>query len=711
MDLIHLRKLAFAFILASSTVTINNKASAQLLLNPATQPRFVNELKAPSVIDARNGFSQPLEMEIVQFPKDLGLIDPATGHPFVTKTTVWGYQQKGSSTDPEYPGPTIVAKRGVPLDVFWYNKLIDENGQPLPHLLPVDRSIHTAFSHTPVPVGVPIVTHLHGGHTESASDGLPDAWFTPNFTHKGHGFVKGDVQPYHYANDQEAATIWYHDHALGITRLNVYAGLAGFYLLTDNVEQNLKSNNKLPAAPYDLGLAIQDRLFTSTGQLYYPAMPEVAGAPDPSVLPEMFGNVILVNGKAWPVLDVEPRQYRFRILNGSDSRFYNLFFSENIKFWQIGSDLGLLPAPVGSDQLLIANGERKDVMIDFSNPALWGKTIIMRNNAKAPYPKGSTPNPQNEGQIMAFKVVKPLNTTDRIPNTNTNPNIIAYNTYPLTPVPATLRPALVTPSPVANTRKLILFEGTDNFGRLKAQLGTFSGGAFDYTDAITENPAMNSTEIWEIYNQTVDAHPIHLHLVHFQVLSTQKFKPKYASAADEAIGKLSGVQLLGQPQQPEMGQRGLKDTYPIQPGEVARFIATFDRQGLYVWHCHILSHEDHDMMRPYYVGDMNGMQNGHKTASAGIAPNVKLTAENSYQLFPNPFTTVTNLHFKATEAGNVTVKVYDLKGRLVKEVFNGSVAAGEHQQQIDASAMSNGLYVCEIQLNGKIHRERLVVAK
>ncbi|MDX5443406.1 MAG: multicopper oxidase domain-containing protein, partial [Hymenobacteraceae bacterium] len=455
----------------------------------------------PSVINATGGGTYT--MEVTQFQQDLGLRD-ATGNPMMT--TVWGYGQQGSPGS--YPGPTFVARKDVGINVYWLNKLYDPNTNQLyPHLLPVDKSIHWSYDEEEEnedwlqQYGVPIVTHLHGGHTESASDGLPESWYSPFFTKTGSTFLKGDPgNPYVYDNNQQAATIWYHDHALGITRLNVYAGLAGFYVLTDNVEQNLQNTNKLPKGPYDIGLAIQDKMFTTSGELHYPAMPEVPGAPNPSVLPEFFGDFILVNGKIWPVLDVEPRQYRFRMLNGSDSRFYNLFLSEPLKLWQIGSDLGFLPTPVAHDQLLIAPGERKDVVIDFSNPALWGKTIILRNNARSPYPKGATPNPLNEGQIMAFRVSVPLN-----------------NAYALTPVPATLTAALPDPAQAVKTRKLILFEGTDEYGRLQPLLGTFDG-AKHYMDAITEEPVVNTTEIWEIYNFTPDAHPIHLHLVSFRVL-------------------------------------------------------------------------------------------------------------------------------------------------------------------------------------------------
>ena len=270
-------------LLTISGATIT--ADAQHLLAPTTQPQFVNPLPVPSVIDARSGGT--FSISISQFEQQLGLIHPATNQPLLTK--VWGYN--GS-----YPGPTILARKNYPVNIQWQNNLTGSGG-PLPHLLSIDPSVVWALSGRSdwKSLGVPVVTHLHGGHTESASDGLPEAWYTPNFTLRGNGFVK---QVLHYSNDQEAATLWYHDHAMGITRLNVYAGLAGYYLLTDENEMALQSNNQLPAAPYDIGLAIQDRMFTSDGQLYYPSMEEASGAPEHSIMPEFFGNIILVNGKA-----------------------------------------------------------------------------------------------------------------------------------------------------------------------------------------------------------------------------------------------------------------------------------------------------------------------------------------------------------------------------------------------------------------------------
>lgn len=653
-----------------------NFSSSQQLLNPSTQPQFVNPLPVPPVINARGGGT--FTIGVGQFTQWLGLVDPVTQQHL--NTTVWGYN--GS-----YPGPSILAKKDVPIQIFWRNNLVDGNNQPLPHLLPIDTSIDWAFAKDPNwrTYGVPIVTHVHGGHTESSSDGLPDEWFTPGFAKKGKGFIKGDLQPFYYENDQEAATIWYHDHASGVTRLNVYAGLAGYYLITDENEMNLRAANNLPASPYDLGLAIQDRMFTSSGQLFYPTGPEEEGEPEPSTLPEMFGDFILVNGMAWPILDVEPRQYRFRVLNGSDSRFYNLFLSSGQQFVQIGSDQGLLPSPVSMNQMLIAPGERKDIILDFSNPAWWGQTIIMRNNAKTPYPKGDAPDPQTTGRIMAFRVSKPLNST-----------------YPLTTLPPVLRAAIVPLQTNIVPRKLILFETEDEYNRIMPMLGTAEDGAMGFRAPLTENPMLNSTEIWELYNETVDAHPIHLHLVHMQLISRQKFN----ASIDEETGKPSDIRLIGQPSSPGADEKGWKDTWVMYPGEVTRVIATFDRPGLYVWHCHILSHEEHDMMRPFYVGPLANDVTKNK-------PVVPVVSEDALRLkmMPNPFNSFFTLQFQLTRPQHVDIKIYDDNGALVKQVYTGNRSPGLQTFLVNSNGLSQGIYLCKITVNDKQVVRKLVLQR
>ncbi|HJQ78937.1 MAG TPA: multicopper oxidase domain-containing protein [Lacipirellulaceae bacterium] len=570
----HSVRTVFLLLLFGSTNL--SWANSIALLNPLTQPKFVNPL--PNPLDPSFIF-QPTELggshyEIGAFQtsQNLGLVDPITKQPL--STTVWGY---GTSADTAtYPGKTIQALVNEPITVRWTNNLVNDFGQPLPHLLPVDTSLHWAQPDNYPDSGVPIVTHLHGGHSESASDGLPEFWFTPGFAQKGPQWVK---ETYSYENDQRAATLWYHDHALGITRLNVYAGMAGFYILRDERDTG-QANNPLglPAGKYEVPIVIQDRMFTEEGQLYYPSEPEVEGAPEPSVLPEFFGDHILVNGVAWPVMDVEPTVYRLRMLNGSDSRFYNLRIGSGPQFQQIGTDSGLLYAPVPRNQLVIGPGERADVVVDFSQFA--NQTLIMRNNARSPFPKGAVVDPRTTGQIMAFRVTGTTEAEHQIPDTLLD--------SPIDP--------LVRNGP---KRKLLLFEGEDEYGRLQPMLGTTAEGGMMWDDPTTEMPQLNSVEVWEIFNSTPDAHPIHLHLVAFQVLSRQKFR----ASQDLMTGALDNIRLLGKPKSPAENEAGWKDTVLMFPGQVTRLIAKFDRPGEYVWHCHILSHEDHEMMRRFVVQD------------------------------------------------------------------------------------------------------------
>jgi spore coat protein A len=272
------------------------------------------------------------------------------------------------------------------------------------------------------------------------------------------------------------------------------------------------------------------------------------------------------------------------MLNGSDSRFYNLRLTSGTpsgqmagpQIQQIGTDSGLLYAPVPLDKLPLGPGERADVLIDFSGFA--DQTLILQNNARSPFPKGDVVDPLTTGQIMAFRVGGSAQVQNQIPNTLLE--------SPIAPLVQT-----------GATRKLLLFEGEDEYGRLQPSLGTVDDGAMMWDDPTTEMPQLNDVEVWEIFNSTEDAHPIHLHLVSFQVLSRQKFK----ADQDFETGALDDIRLLGQPKPPADNEAGWKDTVQMFPGEVTRVIAKFDRPGEYVWHCHILSHEDHEMMRRSFV--------------------------------------------------------------------------------------------------------------
>ena len=550
--------LAAPLVLTRGFAVAKEARAAPALLDLRRQKQFVNRLPRPALARPQPG-TRHYEIAIRQFRRSLGLVDPGSGRPL--ETTLWGY-------DGQYPGPTIEARRGEPVTVRWTNALAAD-GRALPHLLPVDPSIHIAHVAGGAAAGVPVVTHLHGGRVEAASDGDPEAWFTPGFAERGPAFAK---EVYEYANEQEAATLWYHDHALGFTRLNVGAGLAGFYLVRDDTDARLG----LPAGPYEIPLVIQDRSFAADGSLHIDAHADMAGAPQPSIQPEQFGAGILVNGMLWPFEAVEPRRYRLRLLNGSDSRFYALAFEPALRFTLIGTDGGFLDSPDVLDQLVLAPAERADVIVDFS--AARGKQLVLLNSAPTPFPSGSAPNPRTTGRVMAFRVgTGSVKDASRIPGR----------------LRAEPRPRLEATAPA---RQLVLLEGKDAHGRLKTRLGTARQGAMDWHDPVTEDPLLDAVEIWEFYNTTPDTHPMHVHLVQFQVLGHRRF-----IAEVEENGALRGVRWRENERPALRSERGPKDTVRVPPGTRTRIIARFDRPGRFVWHCHILSHEDHEMMRPFVV--------------------------------------------------------------------------------------------------------------
>ncbi|MEH2374761.1 multicopper oxidase family protein [Nostoc sp.] len=564
---------------------LNVTIAADSFLDPATQPKFINSLPSPARINATTGGN--FNIAIGQTKQWLGLYSsPGADGIYGTKddarlnTTVWGYAWQGR-TNFTYPGPTFVAQKNVPIQVVWDNKL-PKSG----HLLPVDKSILSATIVNTLQKGlVPTAVHLHGGHTEWASDGYPDAWFTQDFSQTGPRWFKKN---YTYANDSRAATLWYHDHVMGNSRLSLYAGLAGFYLLRDNNEISLINRNILPSGNQEKEIIIQDRNFTANGQLYYPARSNSPTAPYPSVMPNFFGNFILVNGMAWPKLTVEPRKYRLRLANGSNSRFYNLNFNDSKeKFYQIGTEQGLLEKPVALGNLILAPGERADVIVDFTGDS--GKEFIVNNSNR------DQGDPNIIGQIMKIAVKQPLS---NIPNATVDTNESDGLTTQLLPE------KIITPAQTGITRQLVIFEKNDEYGRTLLEQGTLADGSLRYDDPITEKPKLGTTEVWELYNTSQDPHPIHLHLVSFLILNRQRFTGSVVPMIT-IPGKtklfLKNPVLIGNPQAPPLSQKGWKDIVVIYPGEVVRIIATFDKAGYYLWHCHIMEHEDFDMMRRFQV--------------------------------------------------------------------------------------------------------------
>jgi len=524
-----------------------NKASSQgAYRTPDLLERFIDPLPVPPrIAPVGNGKSGDLyRVRMLESSRPL--------HSQLPPAKFWGYEG-------HYPGPTFEAMRGRPIHVEWENRL------PLQHIFPVDRHIHGAMPPAPL---VRTVPHLHGSRTDSFSDGLPEKWFVP-----------GQSVRFSYPNDQRAATLWYHDHALGITRLNVYAGLSGFYLLRD--EQELAMN--LPSGEYEIPLSLQDRTLDSQGQLVYAPTQEGGVALPQGVWgPNFFGHLPLVNGAIYPYLNVEPRMYRFRLLNASNTRFYNLYFNlaksptdipSLVTFHQIGSDGGLLERPVALEKLLIAPAERADLIVDFSHLA--GKTVTLMNNAMAPYPGWALFHaiypPLNE--LMQFRVVRRLSATRKSFSMASPISLLRLN-----------------PAQSVVTRDFVLTERMDAQGR---SLGMFIDHK-GYSDPVTEFPKLGSMEKWRFINMTDDAHPMHLHLVQYQILERQGFD--YGSFLQ---GKL---ELVGKPRPPAPNEAGWKDTAIVNPREVLTILVPFlGYTGKYVYHCHVVEHEDNDMMRPFVV--------------------------------------------------------------------------------------------------------------
>ncbi|MFZ3213396.1 MAG: multicopper oxidase domain-containing protein [Terriglobales bacterium] len=618
-------------------------------------------------------------------------------HPDLPKPTkLWGYVDR-TTGNPAYLGPIIVANRGTPVRLRFKNNL------PPVHPLPVDTTLMGAD------MGAAqnrAVIHLHGGFTPWSADGGPFAWFAPDGSY-GSSFVNGvpgvkDEAEYYYTNDQSARLLWYHDHAVGITRLNAYAGLASAYLINDEVVDNLasaKTNYLVPPLQYTIPLVLQDKSFKSVadqwgrpGDLWYPYLYEYSGAtgrwelgppsdgfanlglpPTPSCVPEYFSDTPVINGEAYPYVEVEPRRYLFVLLNASQARFYNLnLFYESMlnpkeadtskpgpAFIQIANEGGLLPAPVvlnrppvllayasdgsvnpdGPYDLLLAPAERAYIIVDFSQ-CQPGDRLILYNDAPAPFPGGDSRNDYFTGDpdqtgiggapttklgkgpntrtLLQFRVVRPKGAPDAW-NFNSTLNALASpgglpKAYHDSHVP--FGEFDLNPKGVQREAKT-LNEDYDGYGRLIQRVGT---GTMLYTDSFGRNYIDTPTEVyqngqtvvWDIYNTTGDTHPMHVHLVNVQVLG----RDTYATVGDHEKVRTS------QFTPPDPNYRGWKETVRVNPGEVTRVIMQFtlpkvpfavpesprlkQSYGIsggneYVWHCHILEHEEHDMMRPLVV--------------------------------------------------------------------------------------------------------------
>jgi spore coat protein A, manganese oxidase len=679
--------------------------------------------------------SQSVEVHLCEF--DATVLPPGT--PLAAgasgKTRVWGYVKgTGCPTTAQdtYLGPVIVNKRNIATEMKFVNELGSAaTTQVLAYKYSVDQTLHWAdplggemnmCNHAPgfpafgSPCAqnyadtIPAAVHLHGGEVPPELDGGPDAWVTSDGAYKGHGYYSSAGAPangivYKYPNTQEASPIWFHDHVLGATRLNVYAGLAGAYIVEDPaiiptgatggwISTGTCTSNCLPAnlpgSADIVPVVIQDRMFDTNGQLFFPA--DSAGGvlsslnPEhPYWVPEFTGDTIVVNGKAWPFLNVQPQRYRFLFLNGSNARTYEM--NLQAPMWVIGTDGGYLDAPIKVSKLVMMPGERYEVIIDFAGFA--GKSLILANTGKTPYPAGKPPQGATLGRIMQFRVQKPA---APIVDTSYNPALgtpLRTGTNKLVRLVNSATGALATGVTAAKTRELtlnevmgmaktvadpvtgvltkypggpleILVNNTKWSGESARTYGDFTSITVNgITTAYSELPREGDTEVWEIVNLTRDAHPVHLHLVQFQLINRQNFnKGTYNTAYAAAFpavpsipGCLGGVfcpgfgpplnyntgiarALGGNPdinpflqggvQVPTPQEAGWKDTVIALPGQVTRIAVRwaptalpttapaaglyfpFDPNGGnqhgYVWHCHIIDHEDNEMMRPDLIG-------------------------------------------------------------------------------------------------------------
>ena len=769
------RLTAWALPVLVSILASPSIVSAQPLpggtLDPLTIPKYVTPLVIPPVMNTDANGANSYDIAVRQFEQQIlpgGIWNTLNGRADAFPATpIWSY---GPAADPvpaiapdpgsqfNYPSYTIESISSTPVSVRWRNELVaidPATGYPcdgiacqptsLPHLLPLDQTLHWAnppatgcidgTNHTdcatdnpdPYLGPVPIVTHVHGAHVDPHSDGYPEAWWLPAASDIPPGYVTSGTifddstgtnpgnlgyADYAYRNDQPATTLWYHDHSLGMTRSNVYAGPAGFWLVrggafdgaADGVtglpavlpgpapvagETVLDLN--VPGSPVrskirEIPIVIQDRSFNADGSLFYPdnraffegltppqlQIPFAPGSDiSPVWNPEAFFNTMVVNGVSWPRLQVAPAQYRLRLLNGCNSRFLNLALKvrhkkkdrvtgRELSFYQIGAEQGFLPQVVeirtgfatplpgdgtmpldrirgssGQQGLLMGLAERADVIVDFSG--LKDGTVVRLINTAPDAPFGGFPDvpadPATTGQVMEFVVNSAL--LQPSDATTTSPLNLVLNVEPPLGAPSVTRQVslneeeslevCVTVDPAGNVVALNVAPGPNfladctaaggvPFAPKAALLGTVDftnpamplGIPLKWTDDtgastpvqitmadgstrtvnVTENPTLGATEDWEIYNFTVDAHPIHLHLVRFKVVDRLPIPGVLPAPAP------SGVQPW---------EMGFKDTVIAYPGEITTIRSLFDIAGLYVWHCHIVEHEDNEMMRPYVV--------------------------------------------------------------------------------------------------------------
>jgi spore coat protein A len=587
------------------------------LMIPRALFRAGDAFAAPSVAAGLTPYVDPMPL-LVDNAIDAtagGTVDLCTTlitrkvHRDLPKTTLFGYVRQGvDPNDPKlasYLGPAIVARTGAPVTVNYANglmaddylKVFTNGGSSYTQLIDKDDLGAT--------LGVRILTHLHGGFVAGADDGNPFA--TPAIPY-------GETQSVMYPNEQPASLLWYHDHYEGDTRMNVVAGLAAGYLLRDDYDSGSNPALPGPIGAYELPIVVQDRQFNIDGSLLYPVAPPSTNGP---WIGEYFGDVMLVNGKIWPTLTVEPAIYRFRVLNGCNARILNLRIAptndQTVPLYVIGAEGGLLPdKPVPANNLVMAPAERFDVICDFRRLA--GKTLFMRNN-NPPAPV-STPAPSLTPvmQIIVAAKARPGAPTSIPTSLPHNPELKAL---------ADLGPPALSQGTLARRRMITLNEIGAGTADWKLNINAAAYG--DSEASPPETLKWNTVEDWYYVNFTADTHPMHTHLFTFKVMGRYKFD---AAGYAAKYGTANGVPPEKDPQQiimqlkpflksgllpPDPGELGFKDTVKANPGQITVVRARFKlpstaltdgalvNQQQYVHHCHIVEHEDNDMMERFVV--------------------------------------------------------------------------------------------------------------
>ncbi|HEX4812228.1 MAG TPA: multicopper oxidase domain-containing protein [Nonomuraea sp.] len=604
-------------------------------LDPNSIPKYVSPLRILPAMPPSAVRSDRLEYQVAQ-RRFLQQVLP----PGMPRTTVNGYGVPGRSGTFSSPGFTIESQVNKQTRVTWINQMIDSSGNFLPPLLTVDPTIHWAnppggnsgrdstptFTSTPPPYTgpQPMVVHLHGAHVFEESDGLPETWFLPQARNIPSNFARvgSDYEPFRqeawdrwgvswapgtltsvYPNTQRANTMWYHDHVLGMTRVDVHTGLVGFYILSGgsaDLPAGLLPGPRPQAGDatgrryYDIVMVLQDKTFNADGSLFYPSVTDLAGpvAPASDIPPywnsSVSGNSSTVNGTTWPLLEVEPRRYRFRFLNADNFRTRSLKIVRNpvarpgtiaVPTWVIGADGGFVPRaqPLHNTNtgILIFTSERVDLVVDFTGMPVGSEFYLVDDLVTG---SAGLNDVNNVGQIMKFRVV-PLQGAD--------------NTLPPDQLPLPPRRNF---GPVRETHRVSMNVLENQFAagqQKRFQMGSIGSGNVNtlelWSDPISHTVRTGNTALWEVWNMpgVGGGHAFHIHLVEFQILNRENL---------DANGVPTGVINPIQP-----WETGEKDTMFAPARQITRFIAPFDLTSRYIYHCHLVEHEDHEMMRPFRV--------------------------------------------------------------------------------------------------------------